>query len=68
MSEPAATQPVEGKSSLAAAKEDLETAWSEESWPEPEHPPAELFHYCGVDGFHGIVKEGALADQCLNFE
>jgi hypothetical protein len=59
MSEPAATQPVEGKSSLAAAKEDLEAA-REESRPEPEHPPAELFHYCGVDGFYGIVTEKTL--------
>src|SRR5208283_106971 len=60
MSEPAATQPVEGKSPLEAAKEDLKAAWLEESPPEPEHPPAELFHYCGVDGFHGIVTEKML--------
>lgn len=60
MSEPAATQPVEGKSSLAAAKEDLKAAWLEESLPEPEHPPAELFHYCGVDGFYGIVTNKTL--------
>ena len=60
MSEPAATQPVEGKSPLEDAKEDLKAAWLEESPPEPEHPPAELFHYCGVDGFHGIVTKRTL--------
>ena len=60
MSEPTATQPVEGESSLPAAKKELEAAWDEESRPEPEHPPAELFHYCGVDGFHGIVTQKAL--------
>jgi hypothetical protein len=55
MSEPGFTQQADGASSLAAAKKDLKTARQEESWPEPEHGPPELFHYCGVDGFHGIV-------------
>jgi hypothetical protein len=53
-------QSAEGESSLAAAKKDLMAAWQEESWPELEHGPAELFHYCGVDGFHGIMKGRAL--------
>jgi Protein of unknown function (DUF2971) len=60
MSEPGFTQQGSGESSLAAAKKDLMTAWQEESWPEPEHSPAELFHYCGVDGFHGIVTGSKL--------
>jgi hypothetical protein len=55
MSEPGFTQPADGESSLEAARKDLITAWQEESWTEPEHGPAELFHYCGIDGFHGIV-------------
>jgi hypothetical protein len=60
MSEPGFTQQGSGGSSLAAAKKDLMTAWQEKSWPEPEHSPAELFHYCGVDGFHGIVTGSKL--------
>jgi hypothetical protein len=40
--------------------EELKRAWVEESWPEPEHDPAELFHYCGVEGFHGIVTKRTL--------
>jgi hypothetical protein len=60
MSEPGLTQQAEGTSSLAAAKKDLITAWEEEDWPVPEHGPAELFHYCGVDGFHGIITGRAL--------
>jgi Protein of unknown function (DUF2971) len=60
MSEPKGTQPAGGAPSLAAAKKDLEAAWQEESWPEPGHGPTELFHYCGVDGFHGIVTKSKL--------
>jgi hypothetical protein len=59
MTEPAATQHGGGESSLATAKKELEAAWKE-SRPEPEHPPGELFHYCGVDGFYGIVTEKTL--------
>jgi hypothetical protein len=45
MNEPGFTQQADGGSSLPAAKKDLMTAWMEESWPEPEHGSAELFHY-----------------------
>jgi hypothetical protein len=46
--------------SLTSALEELRSGWLEAGWLESQDVPAELFHYCGVEGFYGIVTTRTL--------